>query len=547
MRVTPGLACCVLLSWIASPSQAQEALKYGSPVTRAIAGGESHIYTLVADAGDLISGTAQLMGAEGTVRFLDGVGEPVVGMKVRAFYLGGMARRVGFVAPTTGRYQVRVAVGGTRPATSTLQLNQQAVATRMRGVVVAPKEVNRSNRIRLLFQDVERGRADAVTEFWREMAGKGPLIETIAGTDDDDTLVTFLWRARFETYNVLVGWPMAAFRGDDYYMSRVLNTDVWYKTIRLHRGSRFTYLLSPNVAQPSDRLFTDQLDPLNPRHFPDRSDAMVDSSSVLDTAGAPDESWARRSPTRLGTVEQASFKSELLKNERDMWVYTPPGYAAASGPYPLLVLFDGYTYVNADWINATPTLDNLINDGRIRPVVVCFLNSVNRNVELGYAGADTLGAAIVRELLPALRAKYSISTVARDLVIGGSSAGGLAAGLIALRHPEAFGNVLSQSGAFRLRPEGGAEPNLIAQMFAAAARAPVRFYLETGLYENVPSAGLPLHEMVLDEGITGGNRHLRDVLIAKGYDVTYRESATAHEAVHWRATLAEALLALLKP
>jgi enterochelin esterase-like enzyme len=37
------------------------------------------------------------------------------------------------------------------------------------------------------------------------------------------------------------------------------------------------------------------------------------------------------------------------------------------------------------------------------------------------------------------------------------------------------------------------------------------------------------------------------VLIAQGYDVTYRETATAHESVHWRATLADALMTLLKP
>jgi hypothetical protein len=117
----------------------------------------------------------------------------------------------------------------------------------------------------------------------------------------------------------------------------------------------------------------------------------------------------------------------------------------------------------------------------------------------------------------------------------------------ALRHPTVFGNVLSQSGAFRLRTPESEEPNSIAQRYAASAKVPVRFYLESGIYENVPSAGLPLHEMALDEGITAGNRHFRDVLMAKGYDVFYRETATAHESVHWRATLADALMKLLNP
>lgn len=177
--------------------------------------------------------------------------------------------------------------------------------------------------------------------------------------------------------------------------------------------------------------------------------------------------------------------------------------------------------------------------------MVCFVSSVNRAVDLGYEGADAFGEAIVLELLPRLRSTHAISTTPRDLVIGGSSAGGLAASLIALRHSNVFGNVLSQSGAFRLLASGSGEPNTIAHRYVASATVPVRFYLETGIYENVPSAGLPLHEMALDEDNTAGNRHFRDVLAAKGYDVTYRETATAHESVHWRATLADALMTLL--
>jgi hypothetical protein len=45
--------------------------------------------------------------------------------------------------------------------------------------------------------------------------------------------------------------------------------------------------------------------------------------------------------------------------------------------------------------------------------------------------------------------------------------------------------------------------------------------------------------------LTVGNRHFRDVLIAKGYDVTYRETGGAHNNLHFRAMLADALLTLL--
>jgi hypothetical protein len=41
--------------------------------------------------------------------------------------------------------------------------------------------------------------------------------------------------------------------------------------------------------------------------------------------------------------------------------------------------------------------------------------------------------------------------------------------------------------------------------------------------------------------------HLRDVLIARGYDVTYRETGGSHNNLHFRATFADALLTLLAP
>ena len=83
-------------------------------------------------------------------------------------------------------------------------------------------------------------------------------------------------------------------------------------------------------------------------------------------------------------------------------------------------------------------------------------------------------------------------------------------------------------------------------MFLAAPRKPIRFYLEVGLYDNVPGADGPLYQFALDETNLGGNRRLRDVLLAKGYDVTYREVGASHDMVHWRAMLADGLMTLLK-
>jgi len=68
--------------------------------------------------------------------------------------------------------------------------------------------------------------------------------------------------------------------------------------------------------------------------------------------------------------------------------------------------------------------------------------------------------------------------------------------------------------------------------FRASERLPIRFYMEVGRFE---AAGLML----------GTNRELRDVLMLKGYTVTYREFNSGHGYLWWRGSLADGLITLL--
>jgi enterochelin esterase-like enzyme len=527
-------------------------LAFATPLTRDARSGEVHEYRWTATGGDLVSGTVTMRGVAALVQVTDGTGRSVKSGYVNP---SGTAR-LGFVPATTGEHvlQVRVVdrftsgpqvspgepvpVVGTASGSYTLQLDVAAVTARMSGVETAAREDYPSARLRRLAEDLLQGRSDAVQSFWREIDGKGPILEPVTG-NDRDVDVTFLWRQRYDTRNVLLVWGPY-----QEQMSHLAGTDAWYKTVRLRRGTRIEYVFSPN-DRASSRWATTQLDPLNPRKFPDDPTYRYYSQSVLDMPGAPDEQWALRTPTRRGTIQEKRVESTLLKGDDSVWVYTPPGYSPASGPYPLVILLDGAVYVSDRFVAAPTTLDNLINDGRIRSAVVCFDPRNRGPNRAAVPSLETFGEAIVKELLPMLRASYAISTDPADVVIGGFSAGARAAAHIALQYPAAFGNVLAQSGAFRA-PVDQDEPNASARIFLAAPRASVRFYMEVGLYDNVPAANRPLYEMALDETNLVGNRHLRDVLLAKGYDVTYREVGGGHDFLHWRSMLADGLATLLK-
>lgn len=477
--------------------------------------------TIHAERGDLIIGTLVPSDDEVTLEAADSAGRRVRMLSSTA--------RTGFVAPVSGSYVVRLIGGATGRTYAFTTEPPSAPRERMRGVHVVPREVQQSAR--LLGLTKELGTPGAVERFWAEIARmKGILIEPLAG-DEQHLLVTFFWRATYETFNVLLNWPVAWDRPDDYYMSNVAGTDIWYKTLRLRRGSRFSYTLSPN-DRGADRAFTNQPDPLNP-------------GSILETAGAPDDQWFRRAPATPGRVDERTFESSRLNGPRTIYIYTAAGFTRRER-HPLVLLFDGSNYTG-DAIGAPNTFDNLIASGRIRAPVVCFFGNARGSGDLGVLN-ERFSDAIALELMPWLRREYSISSDPADVVIGGYSGSAVKASLIALRHPLVFGNVLSQSGSFRQQVAGMMEPNYAARRFAESERVRVRFYLDVGLYEPAGGGpGRPLDELILGQSNTAGNRHLRDVLLAKGYEVIYRETGGAHEGVHWRATLAEALVALLKP
>jgi len=147
------------------------------------------------------------------------------------------------------------------------------------------------------------------------------------------------------------------------------------------------------------------------------------------------------------------------------------------------------------------------------------------------------------ELVPWARRFYNETADGRQTVVGGSSFGALAASCAGLRYPGTFGNILSQSGAYWWTPpkrnpsDPDPEPDRMAKHFIEGPRLPLRFYMDAGADE-------------LDLTGVGGdirvpNRNLRDVLVAKGYEVRYQESDGGHDGLSWRDSLADGLIVLM--
>jgi enterochelin esterase-like enzyme len=237
-------------------------------------------------------------------------------------------------------------------------------------------------------------------------------------------------------------------------------------------------------------------------------------------------------PTSPGSP--AGRVEERALGTRKMWVYTPPGYdAAAKTPYDLLIVFDGREY--AEDIGLPKILDALLAEGKAPAFVAVLIDNgtgAQRLADLG--NRESFAAFLSGELLPHVRANWNVTRDPRHAIVAGSSAGGLAAAFVAYRHPELFGNVLSQSGAFWRGPEASNEPPFewLTGQYAASPRKDLRFVLEVGARESAGALGGAA------PSILEANRRLRDALVQKGYRVRYTEVPDGtHSQEIWRARL----------
>jgi enterochelin esterase family protein len=406
-------------------------------------------------------------------------------------------------------------------------------------------------RLQSLPGEIARGNKNTLQVFWEDIAKCGtPLIEPIDG-HDKHSLVTFLWRSK-----ELAGVDLLSLLtpSTDRAMKHLPGTDVWFKSLPLPNDLRATYQFYLTDQSDSDdesediqaRLARMVRDPLNPNNFAfftDREDptGVKLVRSVLEMPAAPPQPWIEpRQGIPKGQITRYHISSQVLGNERRLWVYTPPNYSSQrKEDLALLILFDGWGYL--ELIPTTTILDNLIAEARLPPLVAVMVDSLSLQIRLReLVFHDPFNRFLVEELLPWIHNKYHVTSDPARIVVGGASAGGLAAAYAALEHPHTFGNILSQSGAFAFSPPGDDEHEWLTRQFTERQRLPLKFYLEAGSME-VNS----LRDRGDAPNLLIANQNLHNVLKNRGYEVHYKQFSGGHDYISWRGTLGDGLQALL--
>ncbi|HBF32172.1 alpha/beta hydrolase-fold protein [Rhizobium sp.] len=174
--------------------------------------------------------------------------------------------------------------------------------------------------------------------------------------------------------------------------------------------------------------------------------------SILDTRNVPH-----------GDLRLVTLHSKALKSERQMYVYTPPGYDQGSKRLPVLYLYHGFGDTAASWVTqgrAPQILDNLLAEKKIRPMIVVIPDTetdIPEAIAENVAGserrktfypvnAEAADRELIEDLIPYMNDHYRVRRHADGRAVAGLSQGGYQALVSGLSHLGTFGWVATFSG-----------------------------------------------------------------------------------------------------
>ena len=219
----------------------------------------------------------------------------------------------------------------------------------------------------------------------------------------------------------------------------------------------------------------------------------------------PQKSVAHGTITRH-TVPTGDYAASA---KRAVYLYHPP----VDHSVPLLVVYDGPDYLRRAKLNVIT--DNLIAKKRIRPFAMAFIQNGGAARTVEYSCSESTIGLVMEYVLPLAKAHINLESV-KDGGYGimGSSLGGTMALFTALRLPQVFHKVLSQSGAF-IAPD---YQYVVVDLVKCSSPSEIDIWMDAGRLD-----------WLLD-----GNRQMHALLKEKNYRVKYREFSGGHNFTAWR-------------
>jgi enterochelin esterase-like enzyme len=263
-------------------------------------------------------------------------------------------------------------------------------------------------------------------------------------------------------------------------------------------------------------------DPNNPLTKPN----LLYASSAVHIPG--DGPWEVRNIPH-GEVQHHFYHSAVVGDDRDFYVYTPPGYAAGNAKYPVLYLLHGFSDDASGWSavgNANIILDNLIAEGKAKPMIVVM--------PLGYGAPEVLNRTgardkfrlnttrftetLLTEIIPQVEKEYRADHRREMRAIAGLSMGGAESLYTGLNNLDKFAYIASFSAGGLGEDYDAIFPKLDQQ----ANKQIKLLWIACGT----------------EDRLIDTNRKFRDMLSAKYVRFTPIETPGMHTWMVWRRNLA---------
>ena len=229
----------------------------------------------------------------------------------------------------------------------------------------------------------------------------------------DEGMITFRIRAPEAQRVEVTGAPilLALGRAGKNVPLTKGNDGVWTVTVGPVKPNLYVYKLLIDGAAVADPNNT----------FTGFADQPAYSTVVVHGAG-PAYYDARNVPH--GAVTRHVYRSEVTNGEREMYVYTPPGYDRRK-KYPVLYLLGGSGELASTWNvdgRAGFILDNLLAENKAVPMLIAMPNnqvlhrSDPRHADLTF---DLFEAELKKHIVPLVESAYTVRADRRGRALAG--------------------------------------------------------------------------------------------------------------------------------
>jgi enterochelin esterase-like enzyme len=253
----------------------------------------------------------------------------------------------------------------------------------------------------------------------------------------------------------------------------------------------------------------------------------VSGSDFMDTKNVPH-----------GAISEITYYSNSLQRFRRMHIYTPPGYQAGKGTYPVFYLLHGAFDCDDAWPSvgrAGFILDNLLAQKKAKPMVVVMPAGHTGPFRLGESlpRADEFLMDFVNDVIPYVETNYRIYRDRQHCAIAGLSMGGAQALNISIHDLEKYAYIgVFSSGILGITGDSIFGPEAIPVWEERNKPALDNENAKKGLQSIWFAIGK-------DDFLLDTSRKTVEMLKKHGFTVVYKETPGGHTWINWRDYLVE--------